>query len=326
MHLLLVYVLLKAWFTQLPTDIVGYREDSWMQSPCFDFSEVERPFIQMEIMRSFIPEKSGAVLQYQDVIEEGWKTIGELTAGVSWYNSFNLEFEPGGSTTGWGLNVFNPDTEWIMASHDLNEVLGKSNVKFRIAIAAGAQGSIDNQGFAFDNVYIAERTKLAVLEYFTNSSSNLARSTDDLIDSVRSTHSKDMIDLQYHMDYPGYDPMNQNNPGPSTARSFYYGIPEVPYAILDGGVSDSYRYDFSDLKSTPVVDYIGLATLEIPKFDIDLSVNWMDESLETTTTVTCKVRISMMRMSNCTWLFSNHLYRYIREAMEIRFSGMLLWI
>ena len=98
-----------------------------------------------------------------------------------------------------------------------------------------------------------------------------------------------MIDLQYHMDYPGYDPMNQNNPVPATARSFYYGIPEVPYAILDGGISDSYRYDFSDLKSTPVVDYIGLATLEIPKFDIDLSVNWMDESLEATTAVTCKI-------------------------------------
>ena len=151
----------------MPTDIVDYRENSWIQSPCFDFSEVKRPFIQMEIMRSFIPEKSGAVLQYQDVIEDGWKTIGELTAGVSWYNSFDLEFEPGGSSIGWGLNVFNPDTEWVMASHDLNEVLGKSNVKFRIAIAAGAQGSIDNQGFAFDNIYIAERSKLAVLEHFT---------------------------------------------------------------------------------------------------------------------------------------------------------------
>ena len=53
--------------------------------------------------------------------------------------------------------------------------------------------------------------------------------------------------------------MNQNNPEPAEARRFYYGIQGVPYAILDGGHSDSYRYDFSDLKSTPVVNYIGLS-------------------------------------------------------------------
>ena len=267
----------NAWFTQFPSGVVGYKEESWIESPCFDFSGISRPLIQMEIMRSFVPNLNGAVLQYQDVVEEGWKTVGSSTPGVGWYNAFNLINKPGGSSIGWGLNVFNPDTEWVRASHSLDELIGKSSVTFRIALAStGAQG-IGNQGFAFDNVSIAERTKMSVLEYFTNASSVQAVSTDKLIDSLGIAYSKDIIDLQYHMDYPGIDPMNLNNPVPASTRSFYYGIQGVPYAILDGGLANSYRFDFSDLKTTPVDDYIGLATLEIPQFEIELSVDWLDD-------------------------------------------------
>ncbi|MCK4749528.1 MAG: hypothetical protein KAT15_20885, partial [Bacteroidales bacterium] len=72
----------KAWFTQLPSGVIAYQEKSWMQSPCFDFTGVDRPLIKMDIMRSFVPNLNGAVLQYRDVIEEGWKTVGGLAEGI----------------------------------------------------------------------------------------------------------------------------------------------------------------------------------------------------------------------------------------------------
>lgn len=280
----------KAWFTQLPSSVVGYMEHSWIQSPCFDLSNMERPLIQVDIMRSFTPDNNGAVLQYMDVIEDGWKTIGETTPGIDWYNADSITNLPGGSSVGWALEgVFNPDTEWIKASHDLDPLGGKSNVKFRMAISTeGAQGS-GNQGFAFDNIYITDRTKLAVLEHFTNSADASSRSADDLIDRFGKDYSKDVIDIQYHMSFPGIDSMNIINSLAPLTRRLYYGVEQVPYAILDGGVSEEYRYDFSDLKTTPDVDHLRLISLQVPEFDVQLEVDWLEETMEYSTTVTCKV-------------------------------------
>ncbi|MCK4746399.1 MAG: PKD domain-containing protein, partial [Bacteroidales bacterium] len=176
----------KAWFTRLPSGDSGYSENSWIQSPCFDFTGIERPLIQMDIMRSFVPYINGAVLQYRDEMEEGWKTVGEDTPGISWYNANNIFNKPGGSSIGWGMDVFNPDTEWVTAAHDLDKVAGKPDVALRIAIASNGRQVMYNQGFAFNNVVIAERSKLAVLEHFTNFSDDTSRLADDIIDALRN--------------------------------------------------------------------------------------------------------------------------------------------
>ena len=280
----------KAWFTDLPEGVIGYNEDSWMLSPCFDLSGMEHPLIQMDIMKSFVAGKSGAVLQYMDVVDEGWKTIGAETPGMEWYNAHNIVSEPGGSSTGWGWDLYNPDHDWVTAAHDLDILAGKPFISFRVAFAVEDEaGGLNKRGFAFDNVFLAERSKLAVLEHFTNASDASSKDADDIVDSFGRSNSDEVIDIQYHMEYPGFDPMNANNPGPSSTRSFNYGIPKVPYAILDGGVNEEFRYDFSDLKTTPNIDNMRLLTLQIPAFDVDLEVNWMENILEATTSVTCNV-------------------------------------
>ncbi len=278
----------KAWFTNLPVGVVGYLENSWMQSPCFDLSGMKRPLIQLDIMKSFA-SGNGAVLQYMDVYEKGWKTVGESTAGIEWYNATDITNKPGGSSVGWGWDMLNPDNNWVTAAHDLDVLAGKPNVSFRIAFTTDENQTIGNQGFAFDNVFIAERTKRAVIEYFTNSSDASSMSADSVVDRFGLENSKDIIDIQYHMDYPGMDPMNENNPNPPSTRSFNSGIPQVPYAILDGGVSEQFRYDFSNLKTTPNMDAIKLLTLQVPEFDVELVVDWTGVLLEATTTVTCNV-------------------------------------
>jgi hypothetical protein len=185
------------------------------------------------------------------------------------------------------LNVFNPDSEWIRAAHDLDELAGKSGIRLRIALTStGAQG-IGNQGFAFNDLFISERSKVSILEHFTNSSIEKSKSADDLIDSLAERYSQDVINLQYHMDYPGFDPMGESNPVPATTRSFYYGIPGTPFAVLDGGVSEMFRYGFTDLKTTPILDYIGLGSLDRPKFEVNLKVEWKEDSLYASTNVIC---------------------------------------
>jgi len=277
----------NAWYTDLPVSTNGYQENSWIQSPCMDLSGMDRPMIKLDLMKSFVPYLDGAVLQYRDVIEEGWKTVGKSATGIAWYNMEDILQQPGGSSTGWGLTEFTPDTTWIHAVHDLDQVAGKSNVALRLAIATSGGYNMGNQGFAFDNVAIAPRTKLTVLEHFTNCNDDTSAWADDFIDTLVSENYENVIDLQYHMDYGGPDPMNMNNPDPPSTRSFNYGIQKVPYTVLEGGSDLDHRYDYSDLKERDMEEQLHLLTLENPAFDIDLSVQWLGTGLEASVTINC---------------------------------------
>jgi PKD repeat protein len=278
----------KAWFTLLPVNTIDYLENSWIESPCLDLSALNRPFIRMDLMRSFVPMADGAVLQYMDSYEKGWKNVGEIESGLNWYNLDNITRQPGGNGTGWGLTLFNPDTDWVTASHDLGQAAGKRAVSLRVAVATGGRQAIGNQGFAFDNITIAERSRRSVLEYFTNSSEPNAVSVDDYVDAIAAAQYANVIDLQYHVDYPGFDPMNANNPEPAADRVFNYGIPSIPYAILDGGLGADHRYGFVDENEDLEKDLLA-QTLQTAPFDVDLTVEWLEGSLVATTKVTCNV-------------------------------------
>jgi hypothetical protein len=277
----------RSWYTALPEDTPGYLEKSWMQSPCFDFSQMRRPLIKLDLMRSFVPNLDGAVLQYNDIQDEGWKTVGEGAEGIGWYNHYSIYYQPGGSSLGWGLDLFEPDQDWVSATHGLDELAGKENVKFRIAIASSSRQSIGNQGFAFDNVKIAERTKLLVLEHFTNASDPDAKAADDLVDGLEARLRRNLIDLQYHTSFPGPDPINQVNPYPASTRSGANGVYDVPFAVLDGSIDPAYRYDFTTVSEIPGSDEVDILTLEVPKFKVDLDVDWFEDRVDISATVTC---------------------------------------
>jgi hypothetical protein len=269
--------------------------------------------IQLDMMRSFMPLRDGSVLQYQVGREEGWQTLGGPGTGIQWYSSFNITNLPGGSNTGWGLEYFNPDQSWVTAIHDLDDVAGKNPVLFRIAVGTEGVGSVGNQGFAFDNIMIGTRSKLVVLEHFTNSSDATSMAADEVVDTIAASERGDLVDLQYHMSYPGFDPMNENNPDPASVRSFNYGVPSVPYAVIDGGVSQEYRFDFSELKATPNNSQLNLLSLQRPLFAVELDVTWMESSLEAVTTVTCNTD----RYND-----NIHLYIVVMETEVTAYTGL----
>ncbi|MEA3462529.1 MAG: T9SS type A sorting domain-containing protein, partial [Bacteroidota bacterium] len=162
------------------------------------------------------------------------------------------------------------------------------HLQFRVAIGTGGEQAIGNQGFAFDNFYVGERVKFSVLEHFTNSASIDAVEADEVVEQFVSDYSEQVIDLQYHMDYPGEDPMNLNNPVPPYQRAFTLGVPAVPYALLNGGPGPEYRYDFSDESEEPDGEVLLTESLEIPPFDVNLSTNFLSNRLEGKVRVTCK--------------------------------------
>jgi hypothetical protein len=244
--------------------------------------------VQVDIMKSFIPGTDGAVMQYQQNVSDGWRTIGEVNEGINWYNSYGLFNKPGNSSFGWGLSLFVPDKEWVGAGYAIDALAGIPYVKFRLAVGTGGIQSLGNQGFAFDNFFIGERVKNSVLEYFTNSSSSEAIEADGVVEQFVSDFSDLVIDVQYHMDYPGEDSMNLNNPVPAAVRSFNYGVPSVPYAVLDGGSGPEYRFDFSSISEQPDGEALLASSLGIPPFDVILTADFLTNSVRGNIKVTCK--------------------------------------
>ena len=276
-----------AWYTDLPPASGDYLEHSWVQSPCFDFRNSQNPLIKLDLMKSFVPGFDGAVLQYQESVTDGWKTIGSVGEGSNWYNAASLINLPGGSPAGWGLPLFDPDEEWVTATHDLEMLSGLPQARLRIAVATGGTRQMGNQGFAFDNIFIGDRVRTSVLEHFTNSSSFLCAGADDITDEFAASNTKSVIDIQYHTAFPGADPMNQNNPHPAATRVFNYGIQEVPFAVLNGGTATGTQYDFSGPGQMPSEEALKQASLEIPAFNVGIQVQWSEGDLEATATVTC---------------------------------------
>jgi hypothetical protein len=117
-------------------------------------------------------------------------------------------------------------------------------VQFRIAY--GSDGTArNNDGLAFDDVWIGERNKTALIEHFTNAGDANSKAANEMLNEAVLSHPSNMIDLQYHTSFPGTDPFNMDNPSVPESRMLYYGLTTVPYSILDGGTKSSLRFDYA---------------------------------------------------------------------------------
>ena len=318
----------KAWYTSLPDHTEGYLEQSWVQSPCFDFKGLTQPLVQLDLMKSFVPGTDGAVLQYQDLVSDGWKTVGMEGEGINWYNESGIYNEPGGSSSGWGLAIFEPDNEWVTAGYALDMLIGKPLVKFRVVIATGGAQEMGtglyNEGFAFDNVFIGERHRCSVLEHFTNASSEAAMAADKVVDLLEVEHSGNLIDLQYHMDYPGEDAMNENNPYPPSNRAFHYGVQGVPYAVLNGGVEPGTRYDFSEPSQEPDDEALKKASLDVPPFKLALYLDYFENSLDATVKVTCTADTFASNVQLYVVVMEREVTAYMGQNQDTSFRNVVL--
>jgi VCBS repeat-containing protein len=232
----------KAWYTDIAS--LTSPEGSYVESPCFNFKNSHQPMVKMNIWRDLTNNIDGVVLQYS--INNGlqWENIGYIDDGVNWYDSYNIDGEPAGQRVGW-TNM--TDTEWKEARHKLDELNDKTNVRFRIAY--GSTGvSIPHEGFAFDNFWVGERTKKVLLEHFTNMGDSKCLEKDAELDTVLNSdeNKNDIIDIQYHLGFPGVDTFYLMNQDDALARQYHYTITTVPYGIMDGGYNgQAYIIDYN---------------------------------------------------------------------------------
>lgn len=146
------------------------NEASWIQSPCFDFTNLKHPYISMHIFWETEQQFDGASFQYSPDNGITWFTVGAAgetdCLSENWYNQDPVTYLSAltSAKQGWSGNSKpaggsckggKGSNGWVKAAHTIPSLGGIKSVIFRFLFAAG---SICNNydGFAVDELRIEE--------------------------------------------------------------------------------------------------------------------------------------------------------------------------
>ncbi len=147
----------KAWMTDTTADYQN-GQCSWLLSPCYDFTNLNLPFIKMYI--NYDSENSWDGVQLQASTDSGatWTQVGAFNSTVgnpiNWYNDNTI------SGLGTCLNLqegwTNNSGGWIQAEISLQPFANQPDIRFRFFF--GSDGSVNTgyDGFAVDDIEIAD--------------------------------------------------------------------------------------------------------------------------------------------------------------------------
>jgi len=264
----------SAWVTGIDTNYYD-AENSWIASPCYDLSSLERPMIKVWI-NSAMQENDGAVLQSTINSGESWQNVGAVNTGINWFNLNGLEGSPGSqSITQGNVGWSDTTTSWLEGRHSLDNLLAETKVRFRIAFGSNTTDSSSAEGIAFDDIWIGDRERLVLLEHFTN----LGISPNISVNTIVNSNPKDVVDIQYHTSFPTDDQFNTDNPADPSSRVLYYGVTQVTYSHMDGNQYSGNNWTQNDL---------DFRILQDPQFDIELSSTIIGSVIKINSTITSR--------------------------------------
>jgi len=145
----------NAWVTNL-TGIYNTNENSQVESPIFDLSGTNNPEIHVKVWWECENSWDGAVLQSSINGGTSWQNVGAFGDPNNWYTDNSINGTPGGQQEGWTGNLTNGSGGWVSASHPITALNTQVSVIFRIAF--GSDGSVQYEGFAFDDFSIFDIT------------------------------------------------------------------------------------------------------------------------------------------------------------------------
>ena len=154
---------LNSWVTGgLETGTYNTNERSYVQSPCFNFTNLLNPVIDMKVWWHSEANRDGALIQYSINGGTNWRNVGLLDDPNNWYNTETipaLSFAPVSANpqSGWSGGVgtdVNGSGGWVSARNFVKLAAGEPVVKFRISFASN--GSFNGDGFGFDKVAFYE--------------------------------------------------------------------------------------------------------------------------------------------------------------------------
>jgi gliding motility-associated-like protein len=159
----------KSWMVgTLTGSFYNYSELSWLESPCFDFSTLNYPWISFKIFWEDEWKYDGMVLQYSLNAGSTWTNVGAFGDPVdclndNWYDYGNITWLTSATPkNGWtgrtGATVGscqggNGSLGWVNAKHCMSALANLPSVKFRFLFGAGTTCN-NYDGIAIDDILI----------------------------------------------------------------------------------------------------------------------------------------------------------------------------
>lgn len=162
----------KCWIVGgLTGSVYNNGERSWLQSPCFDFTAVQYPYISFSVFWEMEQKFDGAGFQYSTNLGASWINVGSVSDPANCLNTNWFNFSPitnmNGLATikdGWSGNIQSTSGscqggggsgQWVNAQHTMPNLAGIPNVIFRFIFGAGTACN-NYDGFAVDDIEIGE--------------------------------------------------------------------------------------------------------------------------------------------------------------------------
>jgi hypothetical protein len=272
----------NAWWTgkHSPTspDSTSYypNEKTAVNGPCFDISLLDRPMIALNYWVDTQTDFDGAVLQYSIDGGDSWFNIGTPLQGIDWYSKDLIISNPGQQPVGLGPYGWTGQSgQWLNARANLDGIPGsRKQVRLRIAFGSDATTppAAGFNGFAFDDVFVGNKSRNVLIEHFTNSTQLASTRADAALDKLYADQIalhgiSDFSDIRYHVSYPDPDQLNQDNPADPAARALFYGVTQPPFTIMDGRLDAIFTGDYNDINTVEV----DRRALTDPGFDLALT-------------------------------------------------------
>ncbi len=151
-----------AWVTNA-TGLYSSNEDGYVESPCFDFSTLDSSaVISMDVWWESEFSWDGANVTASTDGGVTWNLVGNNGDPTNWYTDNTINGNPGGFGEGWTGRNGSGSNGWVTAHHPIgNGLAGQSSVMLRVNF--GSDGSVQDEGFAFDNFQIGYPVPLDTL-------------------------------------------------------------------------------------------------------------------------------------------------------------------
>lgn len=173
----------QAWVTNL-TGNYGASEFAYVNSPCFDFTSVANPYLELDIFYDIEFQWDGALIQASSDQGVTWSTVGAQGDTVNWYNDTAdavAAVDPTGQS--WTGDATLGSQGWITAKHAIDGMGGLPSVQIRVLFIS--DGSVFAEGFAFDNVKIYDKAPpVATLPYYPIGTINTVDPITGVADSI----------------------------------------------------------------------------------------------------------------------------------------------
>lgn len=288
------------WKTNLPaiadSGFYNAKEKSAVYSPSFDLTSLTRPMISFTNVVQ-LADGDGVVLEYSldnlNVADPNktWHPLGVIDSGEDWYTAQGLAGRPGTQPQGdygWSGST---NRAWQSPKHVLDTMFNYPGVQPNKAVFRFALGSaatfVNLRGFALDNVRVGDRTRTILLESFSSVSnpSPSEKAENDYVAAFVGNVGTEVVKLNYHLNFPGKDPFNEDNPADPSSRALFYNITATPRSVLDG------EKDPQDRKvSVWGLPLYNLRTLQLAQADIAINTTTdPDGSLSIGVDVTSRV-------------------------------------